>query len=96
MEMSSIQKCTMSTCAYNKADACRTPGINIGSHAECATFTHASARGGFKDARAGVGACLTTDCWYNKSLECSAPMVDIANHDRHADCSTYKKNPASS
>ncbi|XUW99709.1 MAG: DUF1540 domain-containing protein [Dehalogenimonas sp.] len=94
--MSPIQKCNMTVCAYNKDNNCHTPGITVGSHAECSTFTHASARGGFKDVCAGVGACLAADCGYNKMLECSAPKIDVTNHDRHADCSTYNKKSANS
>jgi hypothetical protein len=56
MKMSKISTCNMSTCAYNKDDQCHTPGITVGPHGECNTFSHASARGGFTDVNGGVGA----------------------------------------
>ncbi|MBI4188416.1 MAG: DUF1540 domain-containing protein, partial [Chloroflexi bacterium] len=59
--MSLISKCNMVNCAYNKDNYCRTLGITVGPHAECNTYTHASSRGGYADAKAGIGACLASD-----------------------------------
>lgn len=87
--MSMIMKCTMSNCAYNSSGLCHTPGITVGPHAECNTYVHASARGGFKDIKGGVGACMASDCCFNDKLECQAPGIDVAGHDRHADCETF-------
>ena len=47
MNMVSISKCNMSTCAYNMDGACHTLAITVGPHAECNTYVHASSRGGF-------------------------------------------------
>ena len=89
MEMSKIAVCNMSTCAYNKDNRCRTPGITVGPHAECNTFSHASARGGFDEINGGVGACLAADCKFNDRLECKSPNIGVEAHDRHSDCKTY-------
>jgi hypothetical protein len=89
MDMSSIAKCTMSNCAYNAGGMCHTPAITVGGHAECNTFVHASARGGFRDVQGAVGACQASDCTFNKNLECMAPDVSVSGHEKHADCLTF-------
>ncbi len=52
MDMTEILECNESTCVYNMNDACRTPGINVGPHAECNTYTHESSKGGFQKVEA--------------------------------------------
>lgn len=88
--MSQILKCDMSQCVYNKGNRCHTPGITIGAHAECNTFNHASAGGGFAQVNGGVGACLAAGCKFNDRLECKATSIDVAVHDRHPDCMTFQ------
>ncbi len=90
MEMIQITGCNMSACAYNKENRCHTPGITVGPHAECNTFSHASARGGFDEVNGGVGACLAAGCKFNNRLECKAPNIDVTTHDRHPDCETFQ------
>jgi hypothetical protein len=90
MDMSMITKCTMSNCAYNAGGMCHTLGITVGPHAECNTFVHASARGGFREVQGGIGACLASDCKFNDKLECRATNVDVASHEKHADCETFR------
>jgi hypothetical protein len=90
MDMSMINKCTMSNCAYNASGMCHTPGITVGPHAECNTFVHASARGGFREVQGGIGACLASDCKFNDKLECRATNVDVGSHEKHADCETFR------
>ena len=92
MKMSPIQSCAMSNCAYNRNNECTTMAINVGAHAECNTYIHGSARGGFPDARGGIGACLAAECRYNKQLECAAPCIAVADHYRHADCCTFEED----
>ncbi|HML02103.1 MAG TPA: DUF1540 domain-containing protein [Candidatus Bathyarchaeia archaeon] len=91
MEMSQVIKCDMSVCVYNQENRCITPGITVGSHAECNTFNHGSAKGGFDDANGGVGACLAADCKFNERLECKARKVSVMVHDRHPDCATFQQ-----
>jgi hypothetical protein len=90
MEMSKILACDMSNCVYNKENRCHTMGITVGPHAECNTFSHVSARGGFDEVKGGVGACLASSCRFNDRLECKAPDIDVASHDRHPDCKTFQ------
>ncbi len=90
MEMTQIQACNMSACAYNMNDVCHTPGINVGPHAECSTYTHGSSRGGFREINGGIGACLASNCKFNNQLECNASNIDVTIHDRHADCETFQ------
>ena len=90
MEMSTIRKCSMSSCAFNMSDACHTLGITVGPHAECNTYVHGSIEGGSLDIEAGVGACLTSDCKFNDKLECHAPGIDVGGHAVHADCETFE------
>ncbi|MBI2328952.1 MAG: DUF1540 domain-containing protein [Chloroflexi bacterium] len=90
MDMTRILKCNMSTCAYNMNNICHTPGINVGSHAECNTYTHGSSKGGFPEAKGGIGACLASECKFNEQLECRISSINVASHDRHADCETFQ------
>ena len=90
MDMTQILACNMSTCAYNMNDLCHTPGINVGPHAECGTYTHGSSEGGFQEVKGGIGACLTSNCKFNDRLECGASNINVASHDRHADCETFQ------
>jgi len=90
MEMSGILACDMSNCVYNKDNRCHTMGITVGPHAECNTFNHASARGGFEEISGGVGACLAAGCKFNDRLECKAPNINVMTHDRHPDCKTFQ------
>jgi hypothetical protein len=90
MFMARIAECDMSNCVYNKENCCHTIGITVGPHAECNTYSHASARGGFLDVIGGIGACLAEGCKFNEMLECKAPNIDITVHDRHPDCKTFR------
>ena len=90
MDMSQVGKCNVSTCAYNQENICHTMGINVGAHAECNTFIHGSRKGGFREARAGIGACLASECKHNTELECKAPRIDVTIHNGHADCHTFE------
>lgn len=90
MNMTQIAKCDMSSCAYNMEGVCRTLAITVGAHAECNTYNHGSSKGGFKEAKGGIGACLASDCKFNDQLECAIPKVNVASHDRHADCETFR------
>ena len=92
MKMSPVQTCKMSNCAYNRKNECTTMAINIGAHSECNTYIHGSARGGFPDARGGIGACLAAECRHNNNLECAAPGITVDNHYRHADCCTFEED----
>ena len=92
MDMTPVQNCKMSNCAYNRSGACSTLAINVGAHAECNTYIHGSARGGYAEARGGIGACLAAECKHNKNLECAAPGINIAEHFRHADCATFEED----
>ena len=90
MNMTTVSTCNMSTCAFNAGGICHTPGINIGPHAECNTYIHASSRGGFPDLQGGVGACMASDCKFNDQLECKAPKVNVEIDGKHADCQTFQ------
>lgn len=80
----------MQNCVYNKMGCCRTPGITIGAHAECNTYSHASAKGGFDEVVGIVGACLNSGCKFNDQLECVSRTICVTVHGRHPDCQTYR------
>jgi len=94
MKMTSISKCNMAACAYNKEDSCHTPGITVGPHGECSTYVHASSRGGFSKVNAGVGACTASSCKFNNQLECQAlkSMSLLTTNTRIARHSKWKAN----
>ena len=81
----------MAVCAYNDQGICHTAAINVGPHAECHTFLHGSAKGGFKELSSGVGACIASSCKHNDKLECRAPAIDVSCFNNFsADCRTYE------
>jgi len=90
MNMVSISKCNMSTCAYNVDGACHTLAITVGPHAECNIYVHASSGGGFPEVKGGIGACTASGCKFNDKLECQASKVDVAVDAKHADCKTFQ------
>ncbi len=91
MNMTQISNCDMESCTYNMDGLCHTLAITVGPHAECNTYIHGSAKGGFNDANGGIGSCLAADCRFNERLECRAPEIDVSSHEKHADCETYEE-----
>ena len=89
MNMSGIASCNVSSCTFNAGKKCRTMGIGVGHHAECKTYTHASAKGGYKEVVGGVGACQAAECKFNDMMECTADNIDVVGHDIHADCDKF-------
>ncbi len=90
MDITPIMACNMSICAYNMNNVCHTPGINVGAHAECNTYTHGSSKAGFQEITGGIGACLASECQFNEQLECRASSINVTSHDRHADCEKFQ------
>lgn len=91
MEMSTVESCSQDACSYNEDSDCTTPGINVGPHAECATYVNSGMDGGAGDgATSGVGACVATECEYNEDLECVTPTIRVGSHEIHADCLTFE------
>lgn len=94
MEMTKIQKCEVSECAYNADNQCHTMAVTIGhdqEHPMCDTFCQSEGKGGQSDALAGVGACKVSSCTYNNSLECEAPSVRVGHQNNEIDCLTFKQ-----
>ncbi len=89
MDMTPVANCNMSSCAYNSSAMCHTRAINVGYHAECNTFVHASAAGGLTDVTGGIGACMAANCKFNDRLECTAKDIGVSGHQSHADCTTF-------
>lgn len=90
MEMRQVASCNVSSCAFNTDNLCRTPGINVGPHAQCDTFNYWNNKAGFREVKGGVGACRAADCQYNNMLECNAPNINVTVHSGHADCKTFR------
>ncbi len=92
MDMTRISGCSMAQCTFNQGNQCRTPGITVGPHAECSTYTYSNpSKGGRPEVKGGIGACLASDCNFNEKLECCAPGIDVQDHSLHADCKTYRQ-----
>lgn len=86
MDMTAVSSCSMSSCVYNSRAMCHTRAINVGYHAECNTFVHASAAGGLKEVTGVIGACMAANCKFNNRLECTSSGIDVSGHQGHADC----------
>lgn len=94
MNMSHIEKCDASECAYNSEALCRTLAVTIGDPGgcpDCDTFFMSESKGGSREASAGVGACKMASCRYNAQLECNAPSVSVGHADAHIHCLTFSQ-----
>jgi hypothetical protein len=95
IEMSSVETCDATRCAYNVNRACHARAITVGggTHPACDTFIPADhgEHVASEMARGGVGACKVDGCKHNHNLECAAPSIVVTHHWRHADCRTYEK-----
>ena len=97
IDMSSVEECTASRCAYNQDNQCYAKAITVGgsTHPACDTFIsddtpQIAAHVGATQNSAGVGACKTMICRHNKNLECGAPSIRVKTHAAHADCNTFE------
>ena len=94
MDMPKVTECTVSDCAYNNNQVCKTIAITVGDSSgkqKCDTFFQSAVHGGIQDITAGVGACKISDCSFNKELECSAEKIRVGFEDGEADCLTFEK-----
>lgn len=91
LEMSGVQACEATSCAYNAEHNCHALAITVGdgSHASCDTYFATDQHARDASHTAGVGACKVTDCRYNDDLECSAGAILVSVHANHADCATF-------
>lgn len=94
IEMTTVDGCQATACAYNVDQKCHARAITIGDSTHPACDTYLSADDADDRAQraepAGVGACKVEACRYNSSLECEAPAIEVASHAMHADCVTYQ------
>lgn len=91
MSVSPIASCNVDKCTYNQQTLCRTPGINVGHHAECDTYFWREEKSGINDLKGAVGACQAAECKFNEQLECKAQNINVAVHNGHADCRTFQQ-----
>ncbi|EGJ51853.1 DUF1540 domain-containing protein [Desulfocurvibacter africanus] len=94
MKMPTVQKCSVSDCAYNTEQACHALAITIGekpSDPLCDTFFTSSKHGGIKEATAGVGACKSFDCSFNRDYECTASSIQVGMKQSQPDCLTFQR-----
>jgi hypothetical protein len=94
LELSTVDTCAATACAYNLERKCHARAITIGdgAHPACDTFCeldhHVSAA---RSSPAGVGACKVEVCRHNRDLECEAPSIRLEQHSSHADCATFER-----
>lgn len=74
--MSTVTSCAVTTCSFNKNDACGALGITIGGTRSCRTMTTIDARAE-SGGPANVGACHRIDCIHNNNLLCGADSISI-------------------
>lgn len=94
MEMSRIERCDATKCAYNSDGACHALGITIGHEGgcpDCDTFFVNDSKGGDQSASGGVGACKVASCEYNSKFECDAPSISVGPAQDHVHCLTYEE-----
>ncbi|MBT1072444.1 DUF1540 domain-containing protein [Pelotalea chapellei] len=94
MEMTRINSCEVTDCAYNKHKSCHTLAITVGGPMEgphCDTFFTTSMEGGIPDTRGGVGACKMANCAHNEALECRADSITVGWQQKNPDCKTFQR-----
>lgn len=91
LNLSNVQGCDVSWCAYNHEQNCHARAITIGEgiHPACDTFFPAERQARDIAHTAGVGACKVSACRHNSDLECAAGAIHVSVHDNHADCMTF-------
>ena len=90
-KMSSITKCDVSKCAYNKDSHCHAFAITVGGpDPQCDTFMDSGKKGGADISSGGVGACRVSSCIHNDAWECAAGQVTIGPASNKAMCGTYE------
>jgi hypothetical protein len=93
IEMSTIDACAATACAYNVEQECHARAITIGEgvHPACDTYVEAGRHVEAHTGPAGVGACKVEVCRFNDDLECSAESIQVERHSLHADCATFER-----
>lgn len=93
IEMSTVDACAATACAYNVEQSCQARAITIGEgmHPSCDTFVEAGRHVHVTPEPAGVGACKVEVCRFNNDLECSAASIQVERHSQHADCATFDR-----
>lgn len=93
VDMTIIEDCAATECAYNRSGFCRALAITVGdgSHPACDTYFPRAQHVQSQTPAAGVGACKVGECKFNRDLECSAPLVRIGHHAQHAECLTFTR-----
>ena len=91
LDLSNVQGCDVTSCAYNHEQNCHARAITIGQgiHPACDTFFPAERHTRNGAPSAGVGACKVSACRHNADLLCAAGAIHVSVHDNHADCMTY-------
>jgi hypothetical protein len=91
-DMSKIQACDVTECAYNIERNCHAIAITVGNTeaARCDTF-YRHKKGGVKGLTGGVGACKMSDCKFNTDLECYADAIKVATNGGEAVCKTFAR-----
>jgi len=93
MELVRIIECDATECAYNEGMQCHAGAITVGGGVDhkCDTFCTSSAKGGFPETTAGVGACKADPCRFNSNLECTSPGVRMGHEAGMIDCLTFEE-----
>jgi hypothetical protein len=88
---STVTSCDVSTCSFNKNNACHALAITVGDGQvpHCDTFCQLPTRALGTSADAGVGACKVADCRFNQSLRCVASSVQVGRRGGEVLCLTY-------
>ncbi len=94
LEMSAVQGCAVSGCAYNREQKCHAKAITIGDGQTpgCDTSFSNGSHVREKIRIAGVGACKVSTCRFNDDYECSAGKITVGlSQGNRALCMTYSK-----
>lgn len=92
MDMSKINVCDATQCAYNRDNQCHALAITVGDSAgpRCDTYLSGGMKGGDPSTIGKVGACKMSPCKHNEMLECAAGAIRVVNSGDKANCTTFE------
>jgi len=94
VDMSTVQGCAVTGCAYNSDRKCHAKAITVGDGQTPGCDTSFSNGSHVRETArvAGVGACKVSSCRFNDDYECTAGNVSVGmSQANRAQCMTYTK-----
>lgn len=87
LDLSTVMKCSVKSCTYNKDSNCHARAITVGDGIEAHCDTYFNCGKHCKSASiAGIGACKVSVCRFNIDFECTASSISVEMRNGAAEC----------